>query len=158
MDIFTNIIDGIKSNRQFCFQEVIIIKLTLLISLGLDSKTDEWDNEYDQRLHSSLTGLIRELVPTDDSNDADTRFQPPLDSSNQEHAASEGYRLENYPNIAPSISLAVSQEKILARHKRQGAASGLATLPTSPMDGSGVTEEGSKFFSEILFLCSKKRN
>ncbi len=129
----------------------------MLIYLGLDSKTDEWDNEYDQRLHSSLTGLIRELVPTDDSNDADTRFQPPLDSSNQEHAASEGYRLENYPNVAPSISLAVSQEKIPARHKRQAGALGLATLPTFPMDGSGVTEEGSKFFSEILFFMFEEK-
>jgi hypothetical protein len=122
----------------------------------LDSKTNEWDKEYDERLHLSLTGSIRELVHTDDHDHADTRFQPPL-INNQEHPGSEGYRLENSPNSVPSISLTVSKENVLARHKR-------APLATSPMDGSGITEEGSgvteegnKVFSKILFLCWEKK-
>ena len=125
--------------------------LLLLIYLGFDSKTNEWDDEYDQRLHSSLTGSIRELGSTDDNNDADTRFQPPLDSSHQEHAASEGYRLANSPNMGSSILLEVPKEKVLPRYKRQVA----PTLPTSLMDGSGVTEEESKFCLKMLFLYSK---
>ena len=118
--------------------------------LGLDSKTNEWDNEYDQRLHSSLTGSIRELVHTDDNDVADTRFQPPLENDQ------EGYRLENSPNIPPSISLTVSKEKVLARHKRDAATLGFGTLPTSPMDGSGVTEEGNQFFSQDVIFMSEK--
>jgi hypothetical protein len=125
----------------------------LLIYSGLNSKTNEWDNEYDQRLHSSLTGSIRELGPTDDDNDdADTRFQPPLDNSHQEHAASEGYRLENSPNIATSISIEFPKEKVLARYKRDPI---VVTSPAIPIDGSGVTEEGSKFCFKMLSLYSK---
>jgi len=55
--------------------------------------------------------------------------------------------LENSLNIVLSTSVPVTKEALLVRHKRQ--ASGAFSLSqTSPMDGSGVTEEGSGITEE----------
>ena len=119
---------------------------------GSDSNTDEWSNEYSQRLFSSLTGQIRELPSIDDNDDTDKRFQPPLDIYNQEQPLNEGYRLANLPNIIPSASISAPNEVLLIRHKRDVTlADGLSQ--TIIMDGSGITEEGSRFLFNIVFFA-----
>ncbi len=117
--------------------------------LGSGSNIDEWSNEYNQRLYSSLTGTIRELASVDNSDDTDTRFQPPLDISKQDQTVVEGYRLESPQNILLPQFISFAKEPLLHRHKRD------TVTQMTVMDGSG-TEESSKFFLKILFFAGGK--
>jgi hypothetical protein len=126
------------------------------VLLGSDSNTDELTNIYHQHLHSSLQGKIRELESTDDSDDTDTRFQPPRDPYNEEPPSAEGYRFENSRHIIPAISVSVAKEALLERHKRQAQASIFGSSSTAPMDGSGATEEGNKCFLGYYFYTERK--
>jgi hypothetical protein len=92
--------------------------------------------------------MMRELTPVDDSHD--TRFQPPLESYSQELPLSEGYRLGSSLNIVPSISMPVGKEALYVRRKRDSG-----SLSTIAMDGSGTTEEESRFF--LIYYFSTKR-
>jgi hypothetical protein len=90
-----------------------------LYYLGSHVKTDGWSNTYNQHLYSDLTGTIRELAPTDDNDDTDTRFQPPLDADQQDmQALAEGYRLAGSEILAPSLSVSVNKEISRERPKR----------------------------------------
>jgi hypothetical protein len=125
-----------------------------LFLLGSDSSIDEWSNEYNKHLYSSLTGTIRELASIDDSDDTDTRFQPPLDISKQEQTVVEGYRLETSQNILSPRYISDVREPLLIRHKR--GVTDVIDFSLSTMDGSGSTDESSKFLSKHRILRSRE--
>lgn len=85
-----------------------------------------WSNAYNQHLYSDLTGTIQELTSIDQSDETDTRFQPPLDEqSNVNHPygqkilpAAEGYRLANTDILPSSRSLSKKTDLSHERHKR----------------------------------------
>jgi hypothetical protein len=63
--------------------------------------------------------------------------------------------LENSLNVVPSISVPVAKEALHIRHKRD-ASDPVGLYQTTPMDGSGATDEGNKFFLTYYFLRRKK--
>jgi hypothetical protein len=73
---------------------------------------------------------MRELTSTDNSDETDTRFQPPLDTNNQKiQPIVEGYRVANTEPISPAISVSINKDISHERHKRD-APSGNTTTPT----------------------------
>ena len=95
--------------------------------LGSHVKTDGWSDTYNQ--HLELTGTIRELAPSDNNDNTDTRFQLPLDTDEENiPAVAEGYRLAASEIIAPAISISVNKEIPRERRKRD-----------APLDNSSIS-------------------
>ena len=87
--------------------------------LGSNVKTDAWSNAYSRHLYSDLTGTIRELTSADGADDADTRFQPPLDTDNPKvQPLIEGYRVANAEITSPAKSVSSKKETFHERQKR----------------------------------------
>lgn len=97
--------------------------------IGSNVKTDAWSNAYNQHLYSELTGQIRELTSLDQSDESDTRFQPPLvEQSHVNHPYGqkilpvvEGYRLANNDFLPSSRSSSKTNDPAHERNKRDSA-------------------------------------
>src|SRR5262249_13995655 len=65
---------------------------------------------------------------TDNNDDTDTRFQPPLDTNNQNiHPIAEGYRIASTEILSPAISVSINKEPSHERHKRDGLSDNSST-------------------------------
>lgn len=91
----------------------------ILYHVGPSTKRDDWLSIHNQQIYSELTGTIRELTSNDNTDDTDTRFQPPLDAKNQNiQPIEEGYRLAGTEILASRLPISTKKEKPHELRKR----------------------------------------
>lgn len=103
-----------------------------MVDLGSDVKNDGWSNTYDQQSYSDLTGTIRELRSSGDNDNADKRFQPPLETNNPKISPmDEGYQIANSELNSPVISVSLKKEPPHERQRRDTSSNNSSTPANS---------------------------
>lgn len=111
-----------------------------MVYLGSDVKNDAWLNTYDQQSYSDLTGTIRELRSSDGNDNADKRFQPPLETNNPKISPTdEGYQIASSELISPVISVSLNKEPPHERQKRDTPSNTSSTSVNPLQTTSSVT-------------------
>jgi len=91
------------------------------------------------------------LSATDNNDDTDTRFQPPLDATkNKIQPIAEGYRLASTELVAPSLSVSLKQEPKKDRLKRDASSINSSTTATTTTTTTTITTTTSSVNIEQL--------
>ncbi|CAF0869133.1 unnamed protein product [Adineta ricciae] len=120
---------------------LIAITSALSTVTGSSTKRDDWLSIHNQQIYSELTGTIRELTSNDNTDDTDTRFQPPLYAKNQNiQPIEEGYRLAGTEVLAHRLPISTKKDKSHELRKRD-VLSNNSSMSTGPLQSKLSNEE-----------------